>query len=63
MWFMLSVLEEADAVWHLPVQKAMYYCFSLLKTSSATVVAQCTVLILHHLFELIKVEHALSFNK
>lgn len=37
--------------------------FFLLNTFSVTVVAQCTVLILHHFCELIKVEHALSFNK
>lgn len=37
--------------------------FFLLNTFSVTVVVQCTVLILHHLCELIKVEHALSFNK
>lgn len=61
---LLSVLEEADIAWGLPIQKVTRSCFfSLLNTFSVRVVAQCTILILHHLCELIKVEHALSFNK
>lgn len=61
---LLSVLEEADTVRVLPVRKGRHSCFFfLLNTFSVTVVVQCTVLILHHLCELIKVEHALSFNK